>query len=359
MEKKIIINIVGVSNRIIKLYSPLLKKLLSEKQISIGYIYNRNIIKAKKLATYLGRGKAIDKLSSLKKTSNKSEIYIALVSLPPTKSFEYNIKLINQEINIFSETPISQKLWQADVIEKIVKKNNLFFGIGEDYCFAPDSLLLKKYCEKTYMPPIIQNSGKSSSFHAFSLFSTFYKHENLPKIKSYKSYLNKMESLKIKREIFKFEDNNIYILESFHPNKYVARNLGEIKLFYPNLTLTDKFYIFEGGGNIESTIYTENVQGEIIYKSKLLKDWECKKLHNIKSNFPLESYKINGLYYNFLSFLKLFSDPEYKNTIQYGIANAKYDLFLAKIQYLNTRLKINNLFLIKAIIYILKFFKKI
>ena len=32
--KKIIINIVGVSNRIIKLYSPI-KKLLSEKQISI------------------------------------------------------------------------------------------------------------------------------------------------------------------------------------------------------------------------------------------------------------------------------------------------------------------------------------
>jgi hypothetical protein len=168
-----------------------------------------------------------------------------------------------------------------------------------------------------------------------------------------------MKSLKIKREIFQFEDDNTYILESFHPNKYVARNLGEIKLFYPDLTLTDKFYMFEGAGNIENTIYRENVQGEIIYKSKLLKDWECKKLHNIKSKFPLESYKVNGLYYNFLSFLKLISNSDSINKIPYGIANAKYDLFLAKIQYLNTRLKLNNLTLIKTIIYILKIFKKI
>ena len=108
------------------------------------------------------------------------------------------------------------------------------------------------------------------------------------------AYDDQSNSKGVRRNLAKLiEEDNIYILESFHPNKYVARNLGEIKLFYPNLTLTDKFYIFEGGGNIESTIYTENVQGEIIYKSKLLKDWECKKLHNIKSNFPLESYKIN------------------------------------------------------------------
>ena len=54
-----------------------------------------------------------------------------------------------------------------------------------------------------------ESAGKNIS----NIFSNFID-TNLPKIKSYKSYLNKMESLKIKREIFKFEDNNIYILES-------------------------------------------------------------------------------------------------------------------------------------------------
>ena len=45
--------------------------------------------------------------------------------------------------------------------------------------------------------------------------------------------------------------------------------------------------------------------------------------------------------------------------VPYGIKHAKFDLYLAKINYLNKKIRIINIFIIKSLIYFLKILKKI
>ena len=180
MSNNVNINIIGVSQRIIKYYSHLLKKLIIEDGVSIGYIYNRNLDKATSIRDFLGKGIAINNLDDLKNNHPKN---IAIVSLPSSISYKINIRLIKLGFNLFIETPIAGKLWQADKLAKLKDKYKVFIGVGEDYCFSPESLLINTYCKKNSMPKIIENSGKGYSYHAFALFTTLYKSNQLPKLK--------------------------------------------------------------------------------------------------------------------------------------------------------------------------------
>ena len=64
------ISIVGVSRRVLKFYVPLLKNLLKQEKVTIGYVYNRNFKKAKKLVNEFGSGTPIQDFSLLKKVKN-------------------------------------------------------------------------------------------------------------------------------------------------------------------------------------------------------------------------------------------------------------------------------------------------
>ena len=355
MNNKLSINIIGVSKRIKKYYSHLLKRLILEEEVSIGYIYNRSLHKAISLRDFLGTGIPINNLDDLKNSNPKN---IAIVSLPSSISYKINIKLIKLGFNLFIETPVAGKLWQADILAKLKDKYKVFIGVGEDYCFSPESLLINTYCKKNSIPKIVENTGKSYSYHAFALFTTLYKPNQLPKLKNYHSRRINSGNIKIINELYEFSDNNKYILQSCQPSNYVARTLGELKLYYPNLTLTDRFYIYKNKKRINQLIIKEEEGDLTKYKSSLIKNWKFKKLHSNKSSFPLEESKTNGLYYNFLECVRVLKN-ERKLMIPYGIENATFDLFLSKIQYLNKRLNISNLFLLKTIILILKFLRKI
>ena len=128
MDNKLIINIIGVSQRIIKYYSHLLKKLIIEEEVSIGYIYNRSLDKATSLRDFLGKGIAINNLDDLKNNHAKN---IAIVSLPTSISYKINIKLIKLGFNLFIETPIAGKLWQADILAKLKDKYKVFIAFSK------------------------------------------------------------------------------------------------------------------------------------------------------------------------------------------------------------------------------------
>ena len=354
MENYIKINIVGVSKRVIKYYSPLLKNLIKENKISIGFIYNRNIKKADFLKEILGNGKPIDDLKNLKNNNKKN---ITIVSLPSRISYEISKKLIKLGFNLFIETPIAGKLWQAEKLIKLKDKYQIIIGVGEDYCFAPEALLLRSFCRQYKMPELIHNVGKSSSYHAFALFTTLYESEDLPTLKKYTSQTINTKNLSIKNETYEFSDHKKYIIQSFLPDNYLARNLGEIKLYYEDLTLTDKYFINKDTKKINQLLFEEKIKNSIRYKSNLIKGWNIEKLHKIKPNFPMEESKTNGLYYNLINFIEAVDNQSLK--VPYGIEHAKLDLYLSKIQYINKRLKISNLIFLKSIIFILKFLRKI
>ena len=352
------ISIVGVSRRVLKFYLPLLKNLLKQEKVTIGFVYNRDFTKAKKLVNEFGSGTPIQDFSLLKKNKKLSHQELIIVSLPAEISFEYNLKLINLGFNLFVETPLAQKLWQADILEKKAKDKSLFIGVGEDYCFSPTLLLIKEYCQKRKIPEMIRNTGKSNSYHSFAIFSSLYELKKLPDINYFKSFICRSKDLNIKTEIYKFNDKRTYILESYEPYNNVTRNLGELQLFFKDLTLTEKNYIFKGSKKINTTTFKEIKNNQLIYKSSLLENWQCNEFHQIESNFPLESSKTNGLYYNFLKFLEMIKINNIEG-VPYGLKNAKFDLYLAKIQYLNKKIRISNIFVIKILIYFLKILKKI
>ena len=358
MSNHIKISIIGVSKRFNKFYLPLLKNLLKKENISIGYIYNRDFSKAKKVEQELGCGKAIKNFTDINLSLDKSIKDLGIVSLPSNINYKFNLELINLGFNLFIETPLAEKLWQVDIIKKKANDKNLFIGIGEDYCFSPEILLIKSYCNNKAIPKIIKNSGKSISYHAFALFTNLYKGKRFPKVKSYRNIIINSDDLNINTDIFTFSDKRKYILESYNPHNYVARNIGELKLFFNDLILTESNYIFKNSKIITNTIYQEFLNNQAQYKSNLLKDWHCKVYHNFESDFPLEKSKTNGLYFNFINFIRALQN-NIKDDIPYNVENAKFDLYLSKIQYLNRKLRLNNIFFINLIIYFLKFYKKI
>lgn len=358
MRENVKISIIGVSKRFNKFYLPLIKHLLKRENISIGYIYNRNFSKAKKIEKELGCGIAIQNFQDIKLCKDDSSIDLGIISLPSNINFRFNLRLINLGFNLFIETPISEKLWQADILEQKAINKDLFIGIGEDYCFSPEILLIKAYCKKRNIPSIIRNTGKSISYHSFALFTTLYNNKKIPNLKSYRNYSTSSNNLKINTDIFTFTDMRKYILESYNPHNYVARNIGELQLFFKKLTLTERNFIFQNSNLINNTIYQDYINDQYYYKSNLINNWKCKQYHQIESDFPMEKSKTNGLYFNFLNFLNAI-EKNNKNKIPYDIKNAKFDLYLSKIQYLNRRLRITNIIVMNLIIKFFKILRKI
>ena len=97
--------------------------------------------------------------------------------------------------------------------------------------FLSNIIINERILPKRKIPEMIRNTGKSNSYHSFAIFSILYEFKKLPDIKYYNSFINRSKDLNIKTEIYKFNDNRKYILESYEPYNNVTRNLGELQLF--------------------------------------------------------------------------------------------------------------------------------
>ena len=70
-------------------------------------------------------------LDDLKNSNPKN---LVIVSLPSSISYKINIKLIKLGFNLFIETPVAGKLWQADILAKLKDKYKVFIG-SRTICF--------------------------------------------------------------------------------------------------------------------------------------------------------------------------------------------------------------------------------
>ena len=163
----IYLHIFGASSRMSELYLPLFKKLKKKHSFQVKTIYNRTFSKAVLLKEEICEGKIIDDLDLIKPVVNAKNI--AIVSITNSQNFKFTKLLLERNFNVFIDTPISKKLYQAKFLKKIAKKNNLLLCSGEEKAFTNEIKKCKEFKSRENSKCCVINESYGSSYHAFAI----------------------------------------------------------------------------------------------------------------------------------------------------------------------------------------------
>ena len=301
------LHLIGASSRMQEFYVPLLITLRKEYKFEIKTIFNRTIYKAFLLKEKLCEGEIINNFDLIKPVTNSKNI--AIISLTNSQNYKYAKKLLKLNFNLFIDTPIARKIYQARELISTAEKRELLIFPGEERPFTDEISNCINFVKKENFNCTVVNESYGSSYHAFAIASALGKGHNLLNLKKFKGNILKTKYTTEFIENYKFSSGLEYIIKDYIPKKHPVRTVG--RLLGIN---QDKFTIFA--------------------------DANIGKRDNPKPFQPKEntrSLKFEGLNKNIMTFLEAVENNNNKEI--YYAKSSINDLYFSKFQTLSRRLK--------------------
>ena len=304
----IYLHIFGASSRISELYLPTFIKLKTKHNFQIKNIYNRTLAKAAILKEKICEGEITDNLDIIQPVMNGKNI--AIVSISNTQNFKFTKLLLERNFNVFIDTPISRKVYQAKDLKKIARKNNLLLCSGEEKAFTDEIKKCKEFISQENSKCCVVNESYGSSYHAFSIAAELDSSIDNHNLVSFKGNIFKTKFTTEYTEIYNFSSGFQYIIKDFLPSRHPIRSVGRLTGINQN-----KFITFS-----DANIGPRN-------DPKLFSQTE-----NTKRN------KLEGLLKNMDSFMEAIEKENHSIAI-YGINESIRDLSFSKFQTLSRKSK--------------------
>ena len=134
------------------------KNLIKIKKTQLSYIYDKN----QKLCKNLSKKFKCRTSNNFNKILNQTNINLFVIASPTTTHEFYIKKLIKRKKIIYCEKPITGNHKTLSKIEKLIKKNNIKFGVGLNRRFSKEYISLKKKT-KSKKIKIIQIISRSAN----------------------------------------------------------------------------------------------------------------------------------------------------------------------------------------------------
>ena len=134
------------------------KNLIKIKKTQLSYIYDKN----QKLCKNLSKKFKCRTSNNFNKILNQTNINLFVIASPTTTHEFYIKKLIKRKKIIYCEKPITGNYKTLSKIEKLIKKNNIKFGVGLNRRFSKEYISLKKKT-KSKKIKIIQIISRSAN----------------------------------------------------------------------------------------------------------------------------------------------------------------------------------------------------
>tara|TARA_Y100001935_G_scaffold143528_1_gene118583 strand:+ start:360 stop:1271 length:912 start_codon:yes stop_codon:yes gene_type:complete len=134
------------------------KNLIKIKKTQLSYIYDKN----QKLCKNLSKKFKCRTSNNFNKILNQTNINLFVIASPTTTHEFYIKKLIKRKKIIYCEKPITGSHKTLSKIEKLIKKNNIKFGVGLNRRFSKEYISLKKKT-KSKKIKIIQIISRSAN----------------------------------------------------------------------------------------------------------------------------------------------------------------------------------------------------
>ena len=134
------------------------KNLIKIKKTQLSYIYDKN----QKLCKNLSKKFKCRTSNNFNKILNQRNINLFVIASPTTTHEFYIKKLIKRKKIIYCEKPITGSHKTLSKIEKLIKKNNIKFGVGLNRRFSKEYISLKKKT-KSKKIKIIQIISRSAN----------------------------------------------------------------------------------------------------------------------------------------------------------------------------------------------------
>ena len=134
------------------------KNLIKIKKTQLSYIYDKN----QKLCKNLSKKFKCRTSNNFNKILNQKNINLFVIASPTTTHEFYIKKLIKRKKIIYCEKPITGSHKTLSKIEKLIKKNNIKFGVGLNRRFSKEYISLKKKT-KSKKIKIIQIISRSAN----------------------------------------------------------------------------------------------------------------------------------------------------------------------------------------------------
>ena len=134
------------------------KNLIKIKKTQLSYIYDKN----QKLCKNLSKKFKCRTSNNFNKILNQTNINLFVIASPTTTHEFYIKKLIKRKKIIYCEKPITGSHKTLSKIEKLIKKNNIKFGVGLNRRFSKEYISLKEKT-KSKKIKIIQIISRSAN----------------------------------------------------------------------------------------------------------------------------------------------------------------------------------------------------
>ena len=134
------------------------KNLIKIKKTQLTYVYDKN----QKLSKKISRKFNCQSLNNFDKILSKKDVDLYVIASPTTTHEFYIKKLIKRKKIIYCEKPITGSHKTLSKIEKLIKKNNIKFGVGLNRRFSKEYISLKKKT-KSKKIKIIQIISRSAN----------------------------------------------------------------------------------------------------------------------------------------------------------------------------------------------------
>ena len=116
------------------------KNLIKIKKTQLSYIYDKN----QKLCKKFSKKFKCQTSNNFNKILNQTNVDLFVIASPTTTHEFYIKKLIKRKKIIYCEKPITGSHKTLTKIEKLIKKNNIKFGVGLNRRFSKEYISLKE-----------------------------------------------------------------------------------------------------------------------------------------------------------------------------------------------------------------------